>query len=150
ADMSGHRTEKDVRPTRFAEGQSFRFDWSLTPQQAAAGRLHFETLEAAARSVTHLGWGVDQAVGNAESQAIAAPADRTAVRWLPAAAGTLLRVPEMGTLAELKAKRHASLGRLGPQGSRPVPPLAGYRAVGYRRATDPAARPDAAFALLRP
>lgn len=66
ASMAGHRTEKDVRPTRFAgpDGRPLEtnldylplhYDWPLIPDQHEEGLAHLETLKAAARSITHLG-----------------------------------------------------------------------------------------------
>jgi CRISPR-associated protein Csb2 len=159
--MAGHRTEKDVRPTRFAgpDGRPLgsnpdflpvHFDWPLTAGQYATGEAHRGTLEAAARSITHLGWGVDQAVGNAHLLADDPPADPAAERWLPTqtGSGTPLRVPRAGTLDELRRKHQAFLGRLRHGSFDPVPPLSAFAVVGYRRATDPAARPWAAFRIL--
>jgi CRISPR-associated protein Csb2 len=163
ANMAEHRTEKDVRPTRFAGPDRrplesnpdllpIHYDWSLTPSQYEAGETHLETLKAAARSITHLGWGVDQAVGHAELLAAGPPIDPAAERWLPADVGgdTQLRVPRTGTLADLRERHTAFVGRLGRDGFQPVPPLSAYRVIAYRRATDPAPRPWAAFAILKP
>lgn len=162
ASMAEHRTEKDVRPTRFAgpDGRPLgsnpdflpvHFDWPLTPEQSAAGKSHRETLRAAARSITHLGWGVDQAVGDAELLADDPPADPDTERWQPEAAGggTPLRVPRAGTLAELRRKYADFLGRLRHGSFDPVPPLpeSAFAVVGYRRATDPAGRPWVAFRI---
>jgi CRISPR-associated protein Csb2 len=149
--IAEHRTEKDVRPTRFAEGQPVHYDWPLTAEQLEKGKKTYEgTLQAAARSITHLGWGVDQAVGHAELLAADLPADPTAERWLPTDGDTPLRVPRDGTLADLRQKHAAFLGRLGPKGFTPVPPLTAFRVVGYRRAAEPTGRPWAAFELLKP
>lgn len=163
ASMAEHRTEKDVRPTRFA-GPDRRplqsnpdllpvhYDWSLTPEQAEAAKPHLETLKAAARSITHLGWGTDQAVGHAELLAADPPMDSTAERWLPAGWGseTPLRVQRAGTLADLRERHGAFVGRISPTGFRPVPPLTAFAVVGYRRPTDPASRPFVALAILKP
>src|SRR5207244_2784844 len=71
------------------------YDWPLTPDQSEEGNTHRETLKAAARSITHLGWGVDQAVGDADLLADDPPADPAAERWLRSGGGgtTPLRVP---------------------------------------------------------
>jgi CRISPR-associated protein Csb2 len=163
ASMAEHRTEKDVRPTRFAgpDGRPLasnpdflpvHFDWPLTPEQYAAGEAHRETLRAAARSITHLGWGVDQAVGHAELLPGDPPGDPASERWRPepAGGGTPLRVPRAGTLAELRRKHADFLGRLRHGSFDPVPPLpeSAFAVVGYRRATDPAGRPWVAFRIV--
>jgi CRISPR-associated protein Csb2 len=73
-------------------------------------------------------------------------------RWKPVddSTGIGLRVPVEGTLAALVDKHDAFLGRLGSERFRPVPPLTAFGVVGYRRTTDPARRPFAAFSLLKP
>lgn len=140
ASIAEHRTEKDVRPTRFADGHPVHFDWPLTPAEYEEGKAHhLGTLKAAAGSITHLGWGVDQAVGHAEVLLADPEADPSTERWLPVDTddGTPLRVPIAGTLAKLMEKHEAFLGRLSDNGFKPVPPLTAFRVVGYRRATDP-------------
>lgn len=160
ASMAEHRTEKDVRPTRFA-GPDRRplksnpdllpvhYDWPLTADQYEAGKAHEATLKAAARSITHLGWGVDQAVGHAELLPGEPPADPAAERWVPAGVGGAapLRVPRHGTLSDLRRKHQNFLSRLRHGSFNPVPPLTEFRVVGYRRATDPAGRPWVAFRI---
>jgi CRISPR-associated protein Csb2 len=161
ASMAEHRTEKDVRPTRFAgpggrplesnpDFLPVHYDWSLTPSQYEEGKTHEGTLKAAARSITHLGWGVDQAVGFAELLSTDPSTDPAAERWLPAdAEGTVsLRVPQGGTLANLTEKHGAFLKRLSNESFRPVPPLSAFRVVGYRRATDPPGRAWVAFRIV--
>ena len=111
-----------------------------------------EVLTAAARSITHLGWGIDMVAANAEVISEADADKLPGERWRPvegsSAAG--YRVPIPGTLEGLIQKHQAFLTRLGPEGFRPVPPLSAFRVVGYRRATDPSARRFAGFRLLHP
>jgi CRISPR-associated protein Csb2 len=150
ASIAKHRTEKDVRPTWLVGGQTVRFVWPLSPEQHEQGKAHIEVLRAAARSITHLGWGVDQAVGHAELLTDDPPAEPSTERWLPAGVGgnTLLRVPRAGTLAELRRKHDKFLGRLQYDSPDQVSPLSAFRVVGYRRATDPAGRQWAAFRIV--
>ena len=149
ASIAEHRTEKDVRPTRFAEGQAVCFDWPLSAEQLAAGVSHVPTLAEAARSITHLGWGVDQAVGHAALLDGEPPVEADSERWMPGG-GVGLRVPRAGTLADLSAKHAAFLGRVSGDRFLPVPPLSNFGVVGYARATDLPARPWAAFTILKP
>jgi CRISPR-associated protein Csb2 len=163
ASMAEHRTEKDVRPTRFAgpDGRPLEtnpdflpvhYDWPLTPDQHQKGLAHLETLKAAARSITHLGWGVDQVVGHAHLLATDPPPGPTAERWLPVEIGgtTHLRVPRDGTLSDLQRKYDRFLGRLQHESFNPVPPLTAFAVVGYLRPTDTAGRPFVAFELRTP
>ena len=113
---------------------------------------HFEVLQAAARSVTHLGWGIDMVAGNAElltdEQAAALPGE--VWRATTDQSGTTLRVSTEGTLNALLEKHQNFLGRLTDGGFKPVPPLTTFRVVGYRRATEPPQRQFAAFSILKP
>src|SRR3989440_10985154 len=123
--MAKPRPEKDVRPTRFAgpDGRPLErnsnflpvhYDWPLAPDRYEEGKAHLETLKAAARSITHLGWGVDQAVGHVDVLDAEPQTDPAAERWLPQGEGgaALLRVPTHGTLADLRWKNDEFLGRL--------------------------------------
>lgn len=154
AGMAGYRTEKDVRPVRLVGGDTVHYVFPLGDADFEAYR---EILVAAARSITHLGWGVDMVVGNAavinENQKERLPGQL----WVPVnrRGGVTLRAPAEGTLDALIRRHCAFLNRLvrdarGNQSFVPVPPLSDYRLAGYRRATDPAPFPFAAFKLLTP
>lgn len=115
---------------------------------------YVDVLVAAARAITHLGWGVDMVAGNAEvisgEAALQLPGELWRAVEGPAVEG--LRAPKHGTLAELARKHTAFLNRLSADGLKPVPPLPAkaYRIVSYRREDDLAPRPFAAFTLLHP
>ncbi|HUY35662.1 MAG TPA: type I-U CRISPR-associated protein Csb2 [Pirellulales bacterium] len=137
ASIADYRTEKDVRPTHL-KGSAVHYLYALAEGDAEFPK-HTETLFAAARSITHLGWGIDMVAANAsvisEDEAAKLPGDR----WRPAEDSSAkgYRVPVPGTLDALIQKHQAFLGRLGPDGFTPVPPLSSFRVVGYRRETDP-------------
>ncbi|MBX9583132.1 MAG: type I-U CRISPR-associated protein Cas5/Cas6 [Gemmataceae bacterium] len=139
---------KTVRPTRVPDGAVGHYLWELPDPVPAEVRGFAETLAAAARSVVALGWGVDLVAGHGRvidaAEADALPGER----WRPTTASdTPLRVPMADTLAALADRHQKFLGRLDGGGFTPVPPLAAFRVVPYRRATDPPARPVAAFEL---
>ena len=145
--MAKFRVEKDVRPTNLnSEAVSFLFPLvdGVCP--------HFQVLQAAVRSVTHLGWGIDMIAGNAEllTDAQAAGLPGEVWRAVSEQSGTALRVPTEGTLDALLQKHEKFLGRISDGGFKPVPPMSTFRVVGYRRATEPAPRPFAAFSILKP
>jgi CRISPR-associated protein Csb2 len=148
------KTLKTVRHTRIAGGEEFpalHYLWAITGPDRTGYETHREMLLAAARSITHLGWGVDMVAGDAagltEEEAGKFPGER----WRPVPGSpTRLRVPVAGTLAALAQKHEAFLNRLSDGGFRPVPPLTAFRTVGYRRDTDPSPRPFAALAILKP
>lgn len=148
ASIADYRIEKDVRPT-LLRGDAVHYLFPLSESDAEFEK-HRNTLIDAALSVTHLGWGVDMVAGSATVVSDDEVADLPGEWWRPAddssAAG--LRVPKEGTLDDLSSKHTASLNRLSADGFRPVPPLCVFRVVGYRRATDTAARPWAAFRIV--
>lgn len=150
ASIADHRVEKDVRPTCLVSGNAVHYLWTLTETDAAACERYKDILAAAAHSLTHLGWGIDMVAANAEVFSEAEAAKLPGERWQPVTDAAMgLRVPIAGTLDALISKHEAFLNRLGPDGFKPVPPLAAFRVVGYRRDRDPVKRPVAAFSILK-
>ena len=149
------RTMKTVRPVhiRAITGNEATVHY-LYPLPDACPDLdqHFTTLRTAARSITHLGWGIDMVAGNAEVLDEAGLADLKGERWEPSSSGsgTGLRVPVEGTLTALAERHERFLGRLSTDGFRPVPPLTKFKVVSYRRAFEPVSPQVAAFQLLQP
>ena len=151
--IAEYRTEKDVRPTHLT-GDALHYLFPLAgPDDLARLETHLPVLRAAASSITHLGWGVDQAVGEAGVVSRAEAEKLAGDRWRPVAAGGVpLRVPEEGTLTDLSRKHAEFLGRLEGGGFRPVAPLGRFAVVGYHSATAAVpggapARPVAAFEI---
>jgi CRISPR-associated protein Csb2 len=145
------KTMKTVWPTRLdcanEADNVLHYVYTLPNGQCSC----LDVLTAAARSVTHLGWGIDMAVGDARIISGDEVDKLSGERWLPSpSGGTPLRVPVVGTLDDLNRKHAAFLRRLSDGGFRPVPPLTAFRVVRYRRATDPPSRPFAAFSILKP
>lgn len=140
------KTMKTVRPTHLL-GDAVHYLYPIA--DAAEFAKHRETLIAAARSITHLGWGVDMVAGNAVEMTEEEVAKLPGERWLPTkdSSGVQLRIPRTGTLEKLMEKHEAFLNRLSGDGFKPVPPLTAFKVEGYRRETDPAARPWAAFRI---
>ncbi len=138
------REQKPTRPTHL-RGDAVHYLFPLPDGNCP----HLEVLSAAARSITHLGWGVDMAAGTADVISDEVAAKLPGERWQPGSASAEgLRVPRDGTLSELAKKHEAFLGRLSGDGFKPVPPLSAFRVVGYRRATDPVGQAWAAFRIL--
>ncbi len=125
------RTEKVVRPTHLS-GEAVQYLFPLS----TGGCPHLEVLQAAARSITHLGWGIDMVAADAT---VVSPDDADKLpghRWrVVASGGVSLRVPKGGTLADLMRKHEAFLGRLSADGFRPVPPLSCFDVVRYHSPT---------------
>ncbi len=152
ASVAEYRTEKDVRPTHLPrDGEAVHYLWALPDSDPEFDGCK-EVIVAAARSITHLGWGVDMVAANATVISEADAHELIGERWCPTsgASSSGYRVPIEGTLDRLIHKHHAFLNRIGPEGGFiPVPPLSDFDVVGYRRLTDPSVPAFAAFSLLR-
>lgn len=146
------KTMKAVRPTRL----EIEYDDQATVYYLFSvgdnGCPNLEVLCSAARSITHLGWGVDMVVGNASILSEDEIAKLPGERWqaVEEVSANGYRVPVEGTLNALQEKHRAFLSRIGPDGFIPVPSLSVFRVVGYRRATDSLTRQFAAFSILKP
>ncbi len=149
ANIAVKRTEKDVRAIILPDDQTtVSYLWEL-PDTGLDDRWNI--LRDAARSITHLGWGVDMVAGDASLLTKEEGQKLQGERWSPTERGAdaRLRVPIKGTLEALATKHTAFLNRLGPENEfRPVPPLTTFRFVGYSRPTAPPRRPYEAFRLL--
>ncbi|HUU00540.1 MAG TPA: type I-U CRISPR-associated protein Csb2 [Myxococcota bacterium] len=150
ANPATHRTMKTVRPTRLLDGDTVHYLWQLADPLTDEVRGHVESLADIARSVVALGWGIDLVVSQgailSDEEVAALPGER----WMPgsAAEGVGLRVPVPGTLDDLIHRHERFLGRLGPDGFTPPPPLSIYATRQYLRAADPQPWPMASFSLL--
>lgn len=147
--IADYRTEKTVRPTNVHGDGAVHFLWSLDEQERPP---HLQTILTAARSITHLGWGVDLVVADAEVIPGSALASLEGDTWRPTpdSGGTSLRVTQSGTFDDLEHRHHAFLKRVsGVDGATfsPVPPLSAYRSVDYRTESEPARPPVAVFTL---
>jgi CRISPR-associated protein Csb2 len=147
ASIADYRTEKDVRPMHL-KGEAVHYLFPLLDGDCP----HLAGLIVAARSITHLGWGVDMVAANAK---VVSEADATKLpgeRWQPVKDSSAVgcRVPIPGTLAALIQKHQAFLNRIGADGFKPVPALSAFRIVAYRRVAESPGRSRAAFKLLHP
>jgi CRISPR-associated protein Csb2 len=147
--IADYRTEKTVRPTHVHGDGAVHFLWLL---EDAAPAAHLETIVTTARSITHLGWGVDLVVADAAIIPATEVATLDGRKWNPAHenGATSLRTPRPGTFDDLEHRHRAFLNRVnGVDGGTfsPVPPLRAYQSVDYRCETDPARPPCAIFAL---
>lgn len=130
-DATPKRTEKIVRPTHVL-GEAVHYLYPLPPDAYP----HVEVLKAAARSVTHLGWGIDMVAADARVISQEEADKLPGHRWREVAHGGVpLRVPMPGTLADLIHKHEAFLRRLSADGFRPVPPLRVFRVIQYHSPT---------------
>ena len=142
-DKGSKRAEKVIRPVHLL-GDSLHYLFTLPDGKCE----HLEVLQAAARSITHLGWGIDMAAGDAAIIPAEEAAKIEGVRWNPSPAGDVsLRVPKPGTLVDLMRKHTDFLQRVSSEGFRPVPPLCMFDVVRYRSQSNPAPRPFRLFEL---
>jgi len=145
ASIADYRTEKDVRPMHLS-GETLHYLYALPDGTCP----HLDILTAAARSITHLGWGVDMAVGDASVVSAEQIPSLSGYRWQPTlTGGTPLRVPVEGTIDDLMRKHKAFLSRLSKEGFRPVPPLKTFQVCRYRRDDEPSQRPYRVFELRK-
>ena len=143
ASIADYRVEKDVRPMYLA-GNAVHYLYPL----GDGARDHIEVLSFAARSITHVGWGRDMAVGDSRVISADEAGELSGVRWNPVAdGGTRLRTHRAGTLDDLTRKHTDFLNRVTAKGFRPVPPLRVFDVVGYRREGEPLGRPWRVFEL---
>jgi CRISPR-associated protein Csb2 len=151
ASIASHRMEKDVRPVRIealgTDLPTLHYFYPLgdmipDPQEL----LH--AVRPSARAITHLGWGIDQVVGDAalvDSSSLHAGGER----WSPSArSGRRLRLHRRGSLDALTRRYDQFLNRLRDGEWTPVAPLSAVDQVHYCRDTDPVGRPYVVFKLL--
>ncbi|TMQ05858.1 MAG: type I-U CRISPR-associated protein Cas5/Cas6 [Deltaproteobacteria bacterium] len=142
ASLANYRTEKDIRSMRL-DGEAVHYIFRADDEV----ELHVAMLCAAARSMTHLGWGIDMVAGDAGRGTDGISGER----WIPGKpGGRMLRCAISGTLNALERRHAQFLQRLEGGVFRPVSPLTVFAAYPYARATDTAPRPFAAFRLLDP
>ena len=140
------RTEKVVIPTHL-NGEAVHYLFPIKTNN----HPHVEVLKSAARSITHLGWGIDMVVAESDFISEADANKLPGERWRVAkSGGVLLRVPKPGTLEDLMRKHNDFLNRLAEDGFKPVPPLREFAVRNYRRITDVEPRPHCVFTILKP
>jgi CRISPR-associated protein Csb2 len=153
ASLGDYRTEKDIRSIRMVPESNQRSEsypaihYVYRSIDTDAGK-HLDVLGRAARSLTHLGWGIDQVVGDlTTSQPVGARGEL----WAPTDTPEVnLRTPVDGSFDDLERRYDEFLGRLDGELLRPVWPLRAFGVVGYQREGLQPPPPFAAFRLVRP
>jgi CRISPR-associated protein Csb2 len=140
------RTEKVIRPVHLASN-TVHFEYRL-PDGICP---FFDTIHASVRSITHLGWGIDVVVADANLISEQDAANELGERWRPVQSGGVgLRIPVSGTLHDLMRKHTDSLNRLTEEGFHPVPPLRLFEVRRFRKDNDDESRPFCVFQILKP
>lgn len=150
--IADYRTEKSVRPLAVPDEAAVHYVWPLADAPAGFD-AHRETLTAAVRSITHVGWGIDLVVADVSVLDESAVRSLKGERWQPGAdgAGTPLRTPVTGTLDDLNRRHHAFLNRVTANGGLvPVPPLTVFGITGYCSESEAPQTPRAVFILRKP
>jgi CRISPR-associated protein Csb2 len=150
-DIANYRAEKRIRPMRFEVSTVVNYLW-LTAEQdrdIAAGLI------PVTQAVSRLGWGVDLVVADASIISNEEIVALTGERWSPSESfgGSVLRIPVVGTLADLTMRYEAFLNRISLEKAavfRPVPPLSQFSEAIYHRESEMARPPCAVFALRKP
>lgn len=141
--IAGYRSEKDVCPTHLLEN-SVHYLYPISD----IDRPHIDFLSLAARSMTHLGWGIDMVTGDATLISADQASQLWGVRWNPTqVGGRPCRVHRSGTIDDIARKHIDFLGRVNDSLFRPVAPLRAFDVVAYRRQDEPLARPWRVFEL---
>jgi CRISPR-associated protein Csb2 len=152
ASIASHRMEKDIRPMRVSQSSdAFPALQYLYPLDHSAKDVEqlLAIIRPCVRSISALGWGIDQVVADASLLPDSAAFDSQNQRWQPAANGpTRLRVNRKGSLHALRQQHDRFLGRLVNGRFTPVPPITAFDVVRYARDSDPIPRPYAVFKLL--
>ncbi len=153
ADIAQHRIEKDYRPMRIQTTNdqlpAIHYLYSLDQPVAECQRL-IDAIRPSVRSITTLGWGIDQVCADAtlitelDSLALLAGQHWHAVSQ----GGRELRVLRRGSFDALALRHEKLLSRLAGGDFTPVPPATALDVVSYRRDHEPSARPHAVFKLL--
>lgn len=146
------REQKVVRATNLG-GDTVHYLYPLVDDSVEFEK-HRATLIDAARSITHLGWGIDMVVGNADVISTAKATNLPGNCWRVAPVGGIpLRVAKKGTLDNLMHNYRAFLNRLTEGTFKPVPCIHCFDVVRYHSpsVTELTAphRPMAAFELHR-
>lgn len=150
ASVASHRMEKDIRPMRIEtvgdELPALHYVYALVDAALGPEEL-LDAIRPSVRAITHLGWGIDQVVGDAalvDSRALVG-----AERWSPSVGtGQRLRAPRWGSLDALTQRYDQFLNRIRNGQWNPVAPLSAVDQVHYRRDADPVERPFVVFKLL--
>lgn len=154
ASIASHRMEKDVHPMRIEFTDEalpavyYLYPLGLPPDGC---QQVLDSIRPSVRSITALGWGIDQVVADAtllDQQGMAALKGEP---WRPGSGGGRhFRVHRTGSLDALLIRHQKFLNRIVNGSFSPVPPLTAFRVVGYRRGSDVPQRPFAVFALKQP
>lgn len=153
ADPRTHRAMKTVQPTRLTVGDTVHYVWTVPDDPSNEMLGHLETLSVLASQLVSLGWGIDLVAGRGRVIPAAMGGEFAGETWSPVDAGAnRLRLPVSGTLDALTSRHAEFLSRCDRGNFTPVPPLRvdRFAVSGYRRETDAAMRPVAAFQLLEP
>lgn len=150
--VADYRVEKSVRPLAVPDEAAVHYVWPLADAPDGFDK-HLETLTAAVRSITHVGWGVDLVVADVSIRDESAVRSLKGERWQPGAngTGTPLRTPATGTLDDLNHRHHAFLNRVTASGGLvPVPPLTVFGITSYCSESEAPQTPRAVFILRKP
>jgi len=149
--IAKYRTEKDVHPSQLLDSNIVHYLWDIPDDESAT--QHAASLFPIVRSISHLGWGIDMVVADAELLTGDAAAKHSGEVYDPVDGHTGLDVPVPvpGTFDAVARRYAESLSRLSKQeGGKvfvPVSPLTTFRRAAYRTDTQLQPPAIASFAL---
>jgi CRISPR-associated protein Csb2 len=152
ASVASHRGEKDFRPIQIPISDeampSVHYLYPLEASVAECERL-VSCIRPCVRSISALGWGIDQVAADAVLLTEKHARDLSGDHWQPVAAGgNRIRVSCRGSLRALRERHDRFLARVLDNKFTPVPPLSTFDLVRYAREGDPLPRPHVVFKLL--
>ena len=148
-DRQKRLTAKTSRPTIMLDQPEVHYIWRIEED------CPHERLIEASRSLCCLGWGIDMAYADGQLLADGQVGDLEGVRWLPTPGmlrdDGLLRVPNGGSMADLRRAHESALARI-EHGKplRTVHKPQVFDRVYYASAERPIGRPSVVFALRKP
>jgi CRISPR-associated protein Csb2 len=151
ASVASHRMEKDIRPMRLFSSDDVPAVHYLYPLDGPCDAPQLlATIRPPARSITALGWGIDQVAADAELVTESQIISLAGQQWTPTqTGGRLLRTPRQGSLVALQHRHDRFLNRLAGGDWTPVPPLRAFHIRRYRRDDEAQQHPCRVFELRK-
>jgi CRISPR-associated protein Csb2 len=146
---SSLKSMKTVQPSCMEADPTIHYLYSVSQPAANNTLSYIEQIESVARSITHVGWGIDMVAAKAGVMSADQAQSLVGRRWkVTEDFGTPLRVPMAETLDALVRRQRSLLVSVADDGVTLVPPLRKFTTVTYADSERVNHRPLAAFHLL--
>jgi CRISPR-associated protein Csb2 len=146
---SSLKSMKTVRPACMEGDSTIHYLYAVPEPVSKDALSHIERIESVARSITHVGWGIDMVAAKAGVLSNEQSQSLVGRRWeVTEEFGTPLRVPIAETLDALVGRHSSLLASVANDGVTLVPPLRKFTTLAYSDSKRVNHRPFAAFHLL--